>query len=78
LELRLHCRVISPRDGDGLLETNDKEGMGGMEERMNTDRKADKEDFLARMDAIHEERMAMLDANQKRMMACLGHMEANT
>jgi hypothetical protein len=30
---------------------------------------ADKEDFLARMDVIHEKRMAMLDDHQKRMMA---------
>jgi hypothetical protein len=30
---------------------------------------ADKEDFLARMDAIHEKRMDMLDDHQKRMMA---------
>jgi hypothetical protein len=29
---------------------------------------ANKEDFLARMDAIHEKKMAMLDDHQKRMM----------
>jgi hypothetical protein len=32
---------------------------------------ADKEDFLARMDAIREKRMAMLEAQQKRTMACI-------
>jgi hypothetical protein len=30
------------------------------------------------MDAFHEKRMAMLEAQQKRMMACLGQTEANT
>jgi hypothetical protein len=39
---------------------------------------ADKQDFLARMEAFHEKRMAMLDAHQKRMIACLGEMDANT
>jgi hypothetical protein len=42
------------------------------------DRKADKEEILARMDAYHQKRMAMLDAHQKRMRACLGQTEANT
>jgi hypothetical protein len=34
--------------------------------------------LLKRMDAYHEERMAMLDAHQKRMTACLGETDANT
>jgi hypothetical protein len=37
--------------------------------KMREDRKADHEDFLARMHAFHEERMAALDDHQKRMMA---------
>jgi hypothetical protein len=40
--------------------------------------KANQEELLARMDDYHEKRMAMLDAHQKRMIACLGQMEANT
>jgi hypothetical protein len=40
------------------------------------DRKANKEDLLARMDAIHEKRMAMLDTHQKRLKACFRQMEA--
>jgi hypothetical protein len=42
------------------------------------DRKAAQEDLLASMDAFHETRMTMLEAQQKRMMACLGQTEANT
>jgi signal transduction protein with GAF and PtsI domain len=46
------------------------------------DRKADKEEKLTRMetltDAYHEKRMAMFDAYEKRMMACIGQTEANT
>jgi hypothetical protein len=47
-----------------------------------TDRKADKDDLLTRMEtkieSYHEKRMAMFDAYEKRMMACLGQTEANT
>jgi hypothetical protein len=46
--------------------------------KMKEDRKADKEDLLASMDAFHEKRMAMLEAQQKRMMAWFGQTEANT
>jgi hypothetical protein len=41
-------------------------------------RKANKEEILARMDTYHEKRIAMFDAYEKRMMACLGQTEANT
>jgi hypothetical protein len=34
--------------------------------------------LLKIMDAYHEERMAMSDAHQKRMIACLGQTDANT
>jgi hypothetical protein len=66
-------------------------GQARIEERMDADRKANQEllarikedrranqEFLARMDAYHEKRMAILDAHQKRMIACLGETDANT
>jgi hypothetical protein len=43
--------------------------------RMKEDRQANQE-LLARMEAYHKKRMAMVDVHQKRMMACLGQMEA--
>jgi hypothetical protein len=45
--------------------------------RMKEDRKANQEELLARMDAYHKKRMAMFDAYEKRMIACLGQTEAN-
>jgi hypothetical protein len=65
-----------------------KELLGGMEERMNADRKADqermeadKEEILARMKVenrqANQELLARMDAyHEKRMMACLSQMEA--
>jgi hypothetical protein len=50
----------------------DKEILARMKEE---DRRANQE-LLARMDAYHEKRMAMLDAHQKRIMACFGQTEA--
>jgi hypothetical protein len=51
-----------------------------MLEKVEADRKADKEDLLKRMetliDAYHEKRMTMFDAYEKRMVACLGQTEA--
>jgi hypothetical protein len=39
--------------------------------------KADQARMEAKIDAYHEKRMAMFDAYEKRMTACLGHTEAN-
>jgi hypothetical protein len=64
-----------------IIDANQKKAEAEKQEmlaRMKEDRKANQEDLLARMDAYHEKRMAMFDAYQKRVMACLGQEEADT
>jgi adenylate kinase family enzyme len=63
------------------MDANQKKAEADKEEmlaRMKEDRKANQEELLARMDSYHEKRMAMFDAYEKSIMACLGQAEANT